>query len=290
MPRASIILLSLPHLRRPPVDALATAANLQTFNLQSFHTRRILQPVMACHTTSVGSLVGNQLQHWGQKVCNALRFFFLEVYVSKTSDILITSASTPFGTQNHFGRSILSRLNVVGKVVVDPASIAQICNLDADNVEGVRIFRLALVTCRGRGVEGRWEWLTASDESPPTSPSVTIVLFLSSFGLNDALNNLLNVSNLDENVFWFEIGVNDTAFAMEDLEDHTHVGAMRSLVLKRIQKTDNVLATWVIGLGLNNLIEKLNLIDGGLGVVGGGANDLEGNMLAVGIVSGKPDG
>lgn len=61
------------------------------------------------------------------------------------------SASTPFGTQNHFGRSILSRLNVVGKVVVDPASIAQICNLDADNVEGVRIFRLALVTCRGRG-------------------------------------------------------------------------------------------------------------------------------------------
>jgi hypothetical protein len=29
--------------------------------------------------------------------------------------------------------------------MVDPASIAQVCNLDTDNVEGVRIFRLALI-------------------------------------------------------------------------------------------------------------------------------------------------
>lgn len=49
-------------------------------------------------------------------------------------------------------------------------------------------------------------------------------------------------------------------------------------------------ATGVIRLCLDNLIEKLNLIDGGLGVVGGGADDLEGDMFAVGIVPGKPYG
>lgn len=109
--------------------------------------------------------------------------------------------------------------------------------------------------------------MTAGDKSPPTSPSVTVVLFLSSFRLHNALDNLLDVSNLDENVFWFEVGVDDTAFSMEvveaeqyllcdlfdeghgnttmvpaldeteqvlskDLKNHTYVGAMRSLVFK----------------------------------------------------------
>jgi hypothetical protein len=32
-------------------------------------------------------------------------------------------------------------------MMIDPAGIAQVCNLDADNVETVRIFCLALFAC-----------------------------------------------------------------------------------------------------------------------------------------------
>lgn len=167
--------------------------------------------------------------------------------------------------------------------------------------------------------------MTAGDEGPTTPPSVTVVLLLSSLGLDNALDNLLDVSNLDKNVFWFEVGVDDAAFAMEvveaqknllcdlfdkghrnaamipaldetkqvlskDLENHTYVGAVGSLVLKRVQKTHDMLATGVIRLGLNNLIEEFDLVDGGLGVVGGGTDDLEGDVLAVGVIAGQPDG
>jgi hypothetical protein len=51
-----------------------------------------------------------------------------------------------------------------------------------------------------------------------------------------------------------------------------------------------MLATGVIRLGLNNLIEELDLVDGGLGVMGGGTDDLEGDVLAVGVIAGQPDG
>ena len=167
--------------------------------------------------------------------------------------------------------------------------------------------------------------MTASDESPPTSPSVAVVLFLGGFRLDNALNNLFDISNFDENVFWLKVGVDDTAFAMKvveaeeylfcdlfdqghrntamvpaldetkqvlskHLENHTYVGAVRSLVLKRVQKTDNMLATRMIRLGLNDLVEKLDLVDGGLGVVGGRSDDLEGDMFSVGVISGEPDG
>lgn len=46
----------------------------------------------------------------------------------------------------------------------------------------------------------------------------------------------------------------------------------------------------MVRLGLYNLIEELDLVDGGLGVVGGGTDNLEGDMFAARVVAGQPDG
>lgn len=71
----------------------------------------------------------------------------------------------------------------------------------------------------------------------------------------------------------------------QNLENHANVGSVGALVFERVEKADNVFPAGMVRLGLNNLIEKLDLIDGGFGVVGGRTDDLERDMLAVGIVS-----
>ena len=146
--------------------------------------------------------------------------------------------------------------------------------------------------------------MTASDESPPTSPSVAVVLFLGGFRLDNALNNLFDISNFDENVFWLKVGVDDTAFAMKVVEaeeylfcdlfdqrhgdaavvpalnqtqqvftqylkDHADVGAIGTLVFKRVEQTHDMFPTGVRGIGFDDAAEEFNFIDGGFGVVGG---------------------
>lgn len=59
-------------------------------------------------------------------------------------------ASTPLGTQNDLGRPILSGLDVVCEVVVHPARVSEICNLDTDNVK-LHVVHVALVATRGCG-------------------------------------------------------------------------------------------------------------------------------------------
>lgn len=175
------------------------------------------------------------------------------------------------------------------------------------------------------GVEGGWQRLAASDESSPASAAIPIVLLVASVGLDDALDDLLDIANLDEDVFGLKVGVDDAAFAMEiveakenllcdlldqrhgdsavvpaldkakqvlaeNLKHHAYMGAMWPLVLKRIKQTHDVFATGMVRLGLYNLIEELDLVDGGLGVVGGGTDNLEGDMLAARVVAGQPDG
>jgi hypothetical protein len=39
----------------------------------------------------------------------------------------------------------LPRLNIIGEMVIDPARIAQVGNLDANHLKRMRIIRLALV-------------------------------------------------------------------------------------------------------------------------------------------------
>ena len=51
-----------------------------------------------------------------------------------------------------------------------------------------------------------------------------------------------------------------------------------------------MLAARVFGLSLDDAVEELDLVYGRLGIVGGGADNLEGDMLAVLVVAGQPDG
>lgn len=154
------------------------------------------------------------------------------------------------------------------------------------------------------GVERRWQRLAAGNQSaPPPSVTRAVVLFLVCLGLDHLLDNLLNVANLDEDVFGFEVGMDDAAFAMEvvkaqedllgdlfderhgnstvvplldqaeqvlaeDFENHADMGAVGTFVLKRIEKTDDMFPARMVGFGLDDLIEELDLVDGGLGVMG----------------------
>jgi hypothetical protein len=65
---------------------------------------------------------------------------------------------------------------------------------------------------------------------------------------------------------------------------------MGTLVFEGVEQADDVFSAGMVGFGLDNSVEKLNLVDGGLGVVGSGADDLEGNVLAIGVVARQPDG
>lgn len=120
---------------------------------------------------------------------------------------------------------------------------------------------------------------------------------------------MLNVADFNQDVLGLKVGVDNAALAVEiveaeqnllgdlldeghgdtamvpaldkaqeilteDLKDHTYVGTVGALVLKRVEEADDVLTAGVIRLGLDDAVEKLNLVYGGLGVMGGRADDL----------------
>ena len=158
-------------------------------------------------------------------------------------------------------------------------------------------------------VERRWEGLAAGNESPASSPAVAVVLLVATLVLDDLLHNLLDIPDIDEDILGFQICVDDAAFTVEiveakqdllrdlldqrcrdpavvplldksqevlakNLEYHADVCAVRSFVLEGVEETDDVLATGVIRLSLHDLVEELDLVDSGLGVVSGRSNDL----------------
>lgn len=63
------------------------------------------------------------------------------------------------------------------------------------------------------------------------------------------------------------------------------MGAVGALVFERVEKADDMSATRVVGVCLDDLVEELDFIDGGFGVMGGGAYDLEGYVFPGGVVS-----
>lgn len=71
--------LSPPHLRRPAVDALAAATNLQPLNLDSLHAGGIVQPWMAGHAAGVCPLLRHELQHRSQESGDALSLVLFEM-------------------------------------------------------------------------------------------------------------------------------------------------------------------------------------------------------------------
>lgn len=177
---------------------------------------------------------------------------------------------------------------------------------------------------KGR-VQGRGQRLAAGDEGPPATTAVSVIFLFAGLVLDHLFDNLLDVANLNEDVFGLEVGVDDAALAVQVVEakqdlfgdllhqrhgdtavvpslnqaeqvlaqylkDHADVGAVGALVLKRVEEAHDMLAAGMLGLGLDDAVEELDLVDGRLGVVGGGTDDLEGDMLAVLVVAGQPDG
>lgn len=167
--------------------------------------------------------------------------------------------------------------------------------------------------------------MAAGDEGSPAATAVSVVLLVAGLALDDLFDDLLNVANFNQDVFGLEIGVDDAALAVEiveaeedllgdlldeghgdaavvpaldeaeevlaeDLKDHADVGAVGALVLKGVEEADDMLAAGVVGGGLDDAVEKLNLVDGGLGIMSGGADDLEGDVLSVCVVAGEPYG
>lgn len=54
----------------------------------------------------------------------------------------------PFRAQDHLGRPILPSLDIIRKVVINPARVTQVGNLDANDVETESIIvGLALLAC-----------------------------------------------------------------------------------------------------------------------------------------------
>jgi len=68
------------------------------------------------------------------------------------------------------------------------------------------------------------------------------------------------------------------------------VNTIRALVVEGIEETDDVFAARVVFVGVDNLFEKLNFVQSGLGIMGGGADDLESDVFTGSVVPGEPDG
>ena len=76
----------------------------------------------------------------------------------------------------------------------------------------------------------------------------------------------------------------------EHLKDHAHVDTVGSLVLEEVKQADDVLLSGMIRLGLHDLVQELDLVDGRLGVVCGRTHHLQSDVLAGVLVSGQPHG
>ncbi len=177
------------------------------------------------------------------------------------------------------------------------------------------------------GVERTGKRLTPRDHRPPPSPSVPIVLFVIRFGffLDHRFDDLFHIPDFDQHIFGLQIGVDDATFAVQviqpeqhlfgdllheghgypsmfpsldeaqqvlpqDLKHHADVHAVGTLVLERIEQADHMFLARMIRIRLDDLVQQLDLINGGLGVVSGRPDHLQRDMPARKGVPGKPDG
>lgn len=177
-------------------------------------------------------------------------------------------------------------------------------------------------------IERAGERLATRDQgpsSPPAIPVAVVTVLLLWIFLDVGLDNLLDVANFDKDVFGLQVGVDDAALAVEvveaeqdllcdlldeghgdaavvppldqteqvlseHLKHHADVDAIGALVVEGVEEADDMGAAGVVLVGVDDLLEQLDLVEGGLGVVGGGSHDLEGDVLTRGVVSGQPDG
>lgn len=69
-------------------------------------------------------------------------------------------------------------------------------------------------------VEWTGQWLTASNQSssPPATIAIVLLILLRLLLFNVCLNDLLNIADLDEDIFGFEIRMDDTTFTMKVIQ------------------------------------------------------------------------
>ena len=80
-------------------------------------------------------VAGDKFKDLNQKSAKATISGAADAYhAGHTPDI---GTRTPLGTENDFWRAVLSRLDVVGKVMPDPAGVAKISNLDGYQIYAV---------------------------------------------------------------------------------------------------------------------------------------------------------
>lgn len=76
----------------------------------------------------------------------------------------------------------------------------------------------------------------------------------------------------------------------QDLEDHADMDSVGPTVLERVEQADDMSAARMVRVGTVYAVEELDLVYGGLCVVGGRAHDFEGDVFARGGIAGQPDG
>ena len=81
--------------------------------------------------------------------------------------------------------------------------------------------RKASVGLHDLGAKARVQWarkrLTPRDEGPSSPSAVSVILFVVVgrwLFLDESSHDLFDVSDLDEDVLWFQIGMDDAAFTM----------------------------------------------------------------------------
>lgn len=177
------------------------------------------------------------------------------------------------------------------------------------------------------GVERTRQRLRARDQRPTTPSPVAIVLLvvLLRLFLHVGLDDLLDIPDLDQDVLRLQVRVDDAAFPVQvvqaeehlfrdllhqrhrdtavipsldqaqqilpqNFEYHADVDTIGALVFEGIEEADDMFATGVRGLRLDDAVEEFDLVDGGFGVVGSGSDDLEGDVFPRGGIAGQPDG
>lgn len=167
------------------------------------------------------------------------------------------------------------------------------------------------------------------DKGASSPPAVAVIflllLLLFGFFLDISLDDLLDITNLDQDIFRFQISMNNATFPMhviqtqEDLfcdlfdqrhgnaavvpalnqtqqvltqylEDHADVSPIGTLVFEGVEQTDDMFPTRMVRVGFDDAAEKLNFIDGGFGIMSGGADDFKGDVLAGDVIARQPDG
>lgn len=126
-------------------------------------------------------------------------------------------------------------------------------------------------------------------------------------------NHILDIIDADEDVFRLEVGVDNATASVhvvqaeedlladlahepnwyalslmsldeaeeifaQDLEHHANVNTIWALVLEMVEERDDVRTAGVGLVGGDETLEKLDFVEGGLGVAGGGFDDLECDM------------